>query len=261
MYKLVFPITLGLCALFLLSGVSCVSSGHVGVVTTFGKVSDDVRTEGMTWVLPWQGVHKLSIRTQENTEKSNVPTKEGLQVGLEVTMLYTLNPSKASEVYRTVGQEYEKVIIDPQFKSAMRSATVNFKSEDLYTSNREQVEAKILAEVKELLEPRGIIIQSVLLRDIELPSLVRERINAKLAADQDSQRMKFVLEKEKQEAERKKVEAKGIADAQQIIKKDLDENYLKYLWIEALKETAHHKNMMIYIPVGNDGMPIFKQVK
>ncbi len=123
------------------------------------------------------------------------------------------------------------------------------------------IEDDLLKIVQSMVADRGFVIEAVRLRDVALPSVLSNRITDKLAAEQEAQAMTYVLQKAEQEARRKKVEAQGIADAQQIIKKDLDPHYLSYLWIEALKESAKHNNATIYIPTGVDGMPMFKAVK
>lgn len=251
----------GIGFILLLTSISCVPAGHVGVVTTFGKVSDDTVSEGVNLVAPWRSVKKMSLRTREDKEVASCPTREGLSIDLEVSILYSLNKDRAAEIYRTVGEDYEKVLVVPQFRAALRDTTTHYEAKDLYTANRDKIEQGLLKAVTATLAERGITCEGVYLRNIELPKAVRERIEAKLAADQDAQRMEFVLQKTKQEAEQRRVEAKGIADAQVIIKKDLDHAYLQYLWIEALKESAKHNNATIYVPTGGDGMPMFLRVK
>lgn len=236
--------------------VTCVPAGHVGVTTSFGQV-DGAVDEGLNFVKPWKQVKMMSVRTQEIKESAYVPTREGLNVWIEVTLLYRLSKDKAAEVFQKVGPDYGKVVVENQFRSAMRDATVNFDAKDLYTANREQVEKKLNDLVAAMLTDRGVIVEAVRLRDIQLPSSVSERIAAKLAADQDAQRMAFVLKKEEQEAERKRVEAKGIADAQEIIQKKLSDQYIRYSWVQALKE---HHGAIIYVPTGSDGHPFFKDV-
>ena len=178
-----------------------------------------------------------------------------------MSLLYALSKGAVVDVYKTVGVGYEDVLVKSQFRSALRGATVHYKAEDLYTANREKIEEEIFKSIKDMLGKRGILVEAVLLRDMLLPALVKQSIESKLAAEQDNLRMSFVIQQAEKEAERKVKEARGIADAQTIIKKDLDHNYLVYLWIEALKETAKHNNAVIYIPTGADGMPLFKQVK
>jgi prohibitin 1 len=243
--------------LFWMFCTTAVPSGHVGVVTTFGRVHDDALPSGIHVIAPWRWVTKLSVQTKEDKETAEVPTREGLSVSLEASLLYSLSHDKATDVFRTVGNDYEKVLVIPQFRSALRGATSHYDAKDLYTANREQIEESLTKSVKATLAERGIHCEAVLLRDVQLPRVVKDRIEAKLAADQDAQRMTFVLVKEKQEAERKRVEAQGIADAQKIIKTELDDNYIRYAWIQALKE---HQGAIIYVPTGQDGLPFFKEV-
>lgn len=248
---------------FLLLFTSCsrVPTGHVGILSNFGKIEGDSLGEGLRFALPWKTIHHVNIQVKEDKEEASAPTKEGLSVQLEASLLYSLSKDKAPEVFRTVGANYETVIVNPQFRAAIRSATTHYEAKDLYTANREQIEAALLKDIKSQLEPKGVIVSQVLLRDVKLPPVVKDRIEAKLAAEQDAQRMQFIIQKETQEAERKRVEAKGIADSQKIIQTDLSHSYLIYLWIEALKEGARHNNSVIYVPTGSDGMPLFKEIK
>jgi regulator of protease activity HflC (stomatin/prohibitin superfamily) len=240
--------------------VACVPAGHVAITTSFGQV-DGVIDEGMTLIKPWKKTSHLPVRTQEIKETAYVPTKEGLTVTMEATLLFRLNKDKAADIYRKVGPDYAKVIVENQFRSAMRDATVNFEAKDLYTANRELVEQKLFTIVSSMVSEYGIVVEAVRLRDIQLPQVVSDRISAKLAAEQDNQRMIFVKQKTQQEADIRVIEAEGIAKSQMIIKKDLSHEYLVYIWIQALQEHAKHGGSTIYIPTGSDGLPFFKQVK
>lgn len=248
-----------------------VSAGHVGVKSWFGDVDEQVLEPGPHIVHPLKKVRHLNTQTQKNEEPAVVPTKNGLSVGLKATMLYHLTPAAAPKMIREVGDgNYEERIIDPVFKNAVRDACAEFDPEALYTADRAKVEAKVVAQVERELGQRGIAIEQVMLLDPVLPEVVRARVEQKVAAEQDAIRMQSVfIQRELEgkankrvkelEAEAKVIEAKGIAEAQKIIQKDLDHAYLQYLWIEALKESAKHNNATIYIPTGSDGMPIFKQ--
>ncbi|MBI3822947.1 MAG: prohibitin family protein [Planctomycetes bacterium] len=239
------------------SSISCVPAGHVGVVTTFGKVEDDPLDSGINLVAFWRKVHYMSIQTQEEKETASTPTKEGLSVHLESSLLFSLRKDAAVRMYRDVGKDYAKVVLEPSFRSALRGATVKHASQDLYTASRSDIESELEKTLRLILDGYGINCERVLLRDMQLPPSVKEAIERKQAADQDAQQMEFVLKKAKQEAERKAIEAKGIADAQVIIKKDLDDNYIRYLWVMALKE---HSGAVIYVPTGSDGLPFFREV-
>jgi regulator of protease activity HflC (stomatin/prohibitin superfamily) len=242
--------------LFFLFGFHTISNGHIGVIKTWGKVSDELLSPGLTWQYPWKTVHEIPVLTVKIEEEADVPTSEGLTVTISSVLNYSLETSKVIDLYKEYGGKHVETFILPQFKSALRNCALKFKAEDLYTANRGQIESSIQTLLKNTLEKKGIIVEEVLLSDLSLPKVVKERIEAKIGAEQDVKRMEFLVQKEVQEAERKRVEAKGIADAQQIIKKDLDSNYLIYLWIQALEKTSGN-SQTIYIPIGANGLPIF----
>jgi len=243
-----------------LSSLTAIPAGHVGVVTVFGKVEPEPLDSGLHLVPFWKGVHKMSVQTQEDKERAEVPTKEGMTITLECSILYSLQRDKAVEVYKTIGENYKDVVVTPQFRSALRGATVKYEASDLYTAAREQVEETLEKDVKGLIEPRGIKCEKVLMRTIELPPTVKTAIDQKLAADQAAKQMVYVLQKAEQEAKRVKVEAKGIAESQEIIHATLTDSYLRYLWIKGLQEASNHGATLIYVPTGSDGMPMFKEV-
>ncbi len=243
------------------SCVTFVNSGHVGVVTSFGAVEKEVLSEGVNFIAPWKNCSNLSIRTSEHKEVANVPTSEGLTIKLEASLIYALNKSNVSEIYQKIGPDFIEVIISPQMRSAIRGVTVKYQAKDLYTSNRAEIEAALLEAMKHTIEPYGIMVESILLRDIDLPERVRSAIETKLSADQAAQQMEFVLLKEKKESERKVIEAQGIAEAQKTIHTTLTDNYIKYLWVKALENNAQHPSTVIYVPIGQDGLPVVANVK
>lgn len=234
-----------------------VSPGNVGLVSSFGSYDKNTLEPGAHVVWPWKMMKEVSVQTKQDEDDATAPTKEGLTVVVKATLLYRLSPESAVPVYSQVGKDYENIVVKPAFKSALRGATAHYDAKDLYTAKRDEIEGVLLEAVRHSLKDHGIVAEAVLLRDVAVPDAVKDRVNAKVAAEQDAQRMEYVLKQKRLEADAKVIEAKGIADAQQIIKKDLDDNYLKYLWIEALKESAKHNNATIYIPTGTDGMPMF----
>jgi prohibitin 1 len=163
---------------------------------------------------------------------------------------------KADQVYRDIGPNYENVVVKTQFRAAIRDNTVKHESKDLYTSGREMVTSEIFAELVADLKPRGIVVEKILLRRIQLPQLVADAINAKLAADQEAQQMQFVLAKERQEAERKRIEAQGIQDFQKIVSQGLNDQLLRWKGIEATRLLAESKNAKTIIIGGRDGLPL-----
>lgn len=242
-------------------GTVSVPNGHVGVTALYGDVDERTLPPGLHLINPLKRVHEMNTQTQKDEEPATVPTKSGLPVQVKATLLWHLDPAQAMRMVKEVGaKDYAERVVSPYFRNAVRDVTAEYPPEAFYTAERVAVEAKVTDRVRKELEPRGVVVESVMLLDPVLPQVVNDRIQAKVGAEQDAQRMEFVLRQKKLEADAKVVEAQGIADAQQIIKKDLDHNYLVYLWIEALKESAKHNNAVIYIPTGGDGMPLFKGV-
>lgn len=233
-----------------------VPAGHVGVYDLFGSVRDTELDPGFHIVNPLAAIHKMSVQTLEATETAVVPSKEGLSVSVDVSVLYHLVPEQANEIYKTVGVDYPAVIIEPQIRSVIRGVTVNHEAKALYTSERELISEAVTEELKPMLEQRGVILEKILLRGITLPETVSHAIEAKLSAEQEAEKMKFILEKEKFEADRKRTEAQGIADANKIIGNSLTPNYLTWYWISNLGKA----NSVMYVPVGDSGMPLFKDV-
>jgi prohibitin 1 len=234
-----------------------IQDGHVGIKYNFGKIADDTLAPGgpyMVW--PWVTVVDASVQTQKDEEPATVPTKGGLAVQVHAVLVYHVDPAHAPNVYREYSDKYEERIVDPYFKNAVRDACAEFEPEALYTNDRAAVEARALALIQKELEKRGFIVEAVMLQDPVLPPTVTERIQAKAGAEQDVQRMQFVLKQKELEAQAKIVEAKGIAESQKIIQKDLSHEYLIWQWIEALREHAKHGGATIYVPTGTAGLPL-----
>ena len=242
--------------IFRFSPILVVPAGHVAVLTLFGKVDPDELPEGLHIINPLKRAHIMSVRTQEVTQSADVPSKEGLTVGLDVSLLFHLSPDKASEVYKTVGENYVEVLVIPVFRSAIRNVTVNYEAKALYTSGRDVIAQAIHKEMEEMLLKRGIVVEKVLLRAIRLPKMVEEAINNKLAAEQEAERMKYILEKERQEAERKRIEAQGIADFQRIVSEGIDDRYLKWKALETVNKLAESPNSKFVILGDKSGLPI-----
>jgi prohibitin 1 len=235
--------------------VKVVPPGHVGVLILLGKVYGSV-SEGIHLINPLASMEIMTIRTREVFEHAEAPSREGLNVVLEVTCLYHLNPAAVVELYRQLGPNYEQVVVNPQFRAAIRGITVNHEAKDLYTSSRELISNEIFRDLEINLGKRGIIVETILLRKVDLPKLVVDAINAKLAADQQAQQMRFVLDKERQEAERKRIEAQGVQDFQKIVSQGLSEPYLRWKGIEATRALAESNNSKIVIVGGRDGLPL-----
>lgn len=241
----------------LLNVFTIVPAGTVGVVDFLGYVSNITLKSGVNIVNPLANVITFSIKTQEAKEVMNVPSQEGLGVQLEISLLFKLDPEKANEIYKTVGANYEDIILIPQFRSVVRGVTARYEAKALYTASREKLAGEIYNELQKIVGPRGITIEAAALRQIVLPSRLTESIEQKLQAEQESQRMAFILEKERQEAERKRIEAKGIADFQDIVSRGISDQLLKWKGIEATEKLANSQNSkIVIIGAGKDGLPI-----
>jgi regulator of protease activity HflC (stomatin/prohibitin superfamily) len=234
----------------------------VGVLTLFGRVTGDVLPEGTHLVNPFKGNNTMSIRTQELKETASVPSEEGLVMTMDTSLLFRLNPEKAAEVYQRIGPQFVDVVVEPNMRSAIRSVTAAHNASALYTGGREEVAQKIYDELTHQLGSRGIEVQSVLLRDIQLPAMLKTSIEAKQQAEQEALRMTFVLQKEKQEADRKRIEAQGVRDFQQTVSQGISQQLLEWKGIEATEKLADSNNAKVVI-IGNskNGLPLIMEPK
>lgn len=239
-----------------------IPAGNVGVIDFLGNVSETTLKAGVNFVNPLARVIKMSIKTQEIKERMEVPSKEGLAVGLEISALFHLNPDKAAEVYKTVGENYVAIILEPQFRSVTRGVTAGYEAKALYTSEREVLAQQITAGLQNLVAPRGITIETTPLRQVVLPAGLTAAIEEKLRAEQESQRMQWVLTKEKQEADRKAIEAQGISNFQKIVAQGISDPLLRWKGIEATMKIAESNNSkIVIIGSGKDGLPIILDTK
>jgi len=233
-----------------------VPAGHVGVQDFLGTVSDRVLAPGVALIMPGTQVIKFSVQTREIKETAAVPTSEGLIVNLDVSLLFRLRPDAAARIYKTVGRQFEQVVIDPQLRSAIRDVTAEYEAKFLYSASREMVAQNMFRHMKNALDPRGIEAEQVLLRSVQLPPLLTTAIQEKLQAEQQAQRMRFVLDRERQEAERKRVEGQGIADFQTIVAKGISAELLKWKAIEVAHELSKSPNSKIIVLGDKSGLPI-----
>jgi prohibitin 1 len=244
--------------LFLVANpITVIPAGHVGVKDFFGTVSPNELHAGIGLIMPFTRVVKMSLQTLELKEISDVPSKEGLTMDLEVSVLFRIDPEKADEIYRKVGEEFQSVIVEPQVRSAIREITASYEAKALYSAEREKIATEIFNLARKSTEARGIMIEQVLLRKIGLPKLVADAIQEKLRSEQQAEQMKFVLQKESQEAERKRIEAQGISDFQRIVIQGISPALLEWKGIEATEKLALSPNTKIVI-IGNakNGLPV-----
>lgn len=253
------PLLLASLALLLAasSALVVIPAGHVGVVDLFGQVSATTLKSGIRLVNPLARVMTMSVQTQELKETMDVPSKEGLSVQLDVSAMYHLDPERAPEIYKTVGANYVEVLLIPQFRSTSRGVTAGYDARSLYTSQRELLADVITQVLRERVGPRGIVVEGTPLRRLTLPKGLSASIEEKLRSEQESQRMEFVILREKQEAERKRIEAGGIADFQRIVSEGISEPLLRWRGIEATNKLAESANAkVVVIGAGKDGLPL-----
>ena len=208
-----FILTLFIVGLVVILGwasLAYVPPGSVGILTNFGRVTGDVLPEGTHFVSPFKINHVLTVRTQTQEEHTSTPSSEGLNLEIDTSLIYHLDTTKAANLFQTLGPDYARQIIDPNLRSIIRDTTAGHSANTMYSSQRKQVEDEIKASLKISLEPRGIVIENVLLRDIQLPHALKAAIETKQQAEQESLAMNFRLQKERQEADRKRIEAQGI---------------------------------------------------
>jgi len=237
--------------------ITVVPAGNVGVIDFFGTVSANTLKAGINFINPFARIVKFSVKTQELKEVMDVPSKEGLTVQVEISALFHMNPEEAAKIYKSVGEDYITIIIEPQFRSVTRGVTASFEAKALYTSEREALALQIQKELEDKVAPRGVVIESTPLRRIGLPAGLTKAIEEKMQMEQESQRMQFVLTKEKQEADRKRIEAQGISDFQAIVAKGISEQLLEWKGIEATEKLAMSPNAKVVL-IGSEkhGLPI-----
>jgi regulator of protease activity HflC (stomatin/prohibitin superfamily) len=244
----------------LTSCVVQIDAGEVGVQSLFGKVQNNVLTSGLHFINPFATVNRIDVRTENYTmsgvhdegDKSGddairVLTSDGLEVIIDLTVLYRVQASEAPRLVRQTGLDFRDKIVRPVTRTKIRDNSVYYTAIDLYSTKRDEFQTRIYKTIEDNFRARGLQLEQLLVRNITLPNRVKAAIEEKINAEQEAQKMFFVLQKEKQEAERKRVEAHGIADYQRIINTGLTENQLQYEQIKAMKEIATSANAKVII--------------
>ncbi|MBK7232881.1 MAG: prohibitin family protein [Saprospiraceae bacterium] len=250
---------------FLTSCILQINAGQVGVKVLFGQVQNDILNPGLHIINPLLVVHEMDVRTQNYTMSGSndeahstgddairALTKDGLEIVIDVTVLYKVIPSSAPKIYNEIGSDYRDKIIRPLARSRIRDYSVAYEAIELYSSKRDAFQLQIFKTIETDFFARGLTLEQLLIRNIALPASVKSSIEVKIQAEQESQKMQFVLMKEKQEAERKRVEAQGIADYQRIINTGLTEKQLEYEMIKAYKELATSSNAKVIVLNGKN---------
>ena len=241
-----------LATLILASGCTVIRQGEVGVKRKLGKLNNKTMQPGAVTYNPFlTKIIKLPVRTVNLEITSNLPSKEGLNVGAIISILYRIKPEKASSIIENIGTDYEDVVITSVFRSASADVCSRFYAKDMHTAQRSTIETEITKQMSDLLNERGFEIEAVLLKTIQLPQGLARAVEEKLEAEQDAQRMEFLLQRERLEAQRKLVEAKGTRDAQKVISEGLNKEILQWQTIEAFKRLSESPNSKVIITNGN----------
>jgi prohibitin 1 len=239
------------------SGCAVVRQGEVGMKQKLGKLNPRVIQPGAVGFNPFTSrVIKLPIRTMNMEISSNLPSKEGLNVAAVISILYRIDPAKAPWIVENLGLNYEEVIISSVFRSAAADVCSRFFAKDMHSAQRAAIEKEITEQMSKVINTQGLLIEAVLMKNIQLPAGLARAVEEKLEAEQDAQRMEFLLEREKREAQRKMIEAQGIRDAQKIISEGLNPRIIEWQSIEAFKELAKSPNAKVIITDGKAPMMI-----
>jgi regulator of protease activity HflC (stomatin/prohibitin superfamily) len=257
---------------FALIGLGIVSScfvqinaGTVGVQSLFGKIQGKVLTEGLNVVNPIMTVIKFDVKTRNYTMSAihdegdqlgddaiRVLSADGLEVVIDLTVLYRVTSDKAPTILRTIGEDYTQVVVRPIVRTKIRDLAANYDAVALYSNKREEFQQRLFTAVEKEFTKRGFSLEQVLIRNLNLPQSVKAAIESKINAEQESQKMRFILDKERQEADRKRVEAQGISDYQRILTSTLTDKLLQYEKIKAQKELAGSSNAKIIVIDGKN---------
>ena len=264
--------------LFIVLGVisSCfvqINAGNIGVKSLFGNIQNEILGSGLHFVNPLYNIEELDVKTQNYTmsgvndegakqgdDAIKVLTSDGLEVTIDLTVLYRIVSADAPKLLRETGNDYRDKIVRPITRTKIRDNAVYYQAVDLFGIKRDEFQQRIYRTIEEDFKKRGLMLEQLLVRNITLPNSVKASIESKINAEQDAKKMEFVLLKEKQEAERKRVEAQGIADYQRIINTGLTDQQLQYEQIKAMKELALSTNAKVIV-MGKGGAPIILDAK
>lgn len=258
---------------FLTSCIKQIDAGQIGVKSLFGKVSDDVLTSGLNMINPLVDVKTVDVKTQNYTmsgvhdegeqagdDAIRVLTADGLEVIIDLTVLYRVIGQEAPRIVKETGLDYKDKIVRPLTRTKIRDNAVYFTAIELYSNKRDQFQNRIFKSIEDDFKKRGLILEQLLVRNITLPNNVKTSIEEKIKAEQEAQKMEFVLQKEKQEAERKRVEAQGIADYQRIMSSGLTDKQLQYEQIQVLKGLVTSPNSKVIV-MGKGNTPVILDTK
>lgn len=234
----------------IVTSCTVIRPGEVGVKQKLGKLEDRVRQPGAVAINPFTTrVIKASVQTNDLELSLSLPSKEGLSIVSQISILYRLEQEKVPSVIRNLGLNYETIIANV-FRSASADVCAQFFAKDMHSGMRASIEEEIRKKMTSILVPQGILVESVLMKSIQLPAGLAKSVEEKLQAEQDAMRMDFVLQQARKEAERKIIEAKGISDAQKILSEGLTEPIIRLRSIEAFDQLSKSPNAKIIVTDG-----------
>ncbi len=246
-----------------------IDAGKVGVQSLYGNVQPDILESGLHVINPLLDITDFDIQTQnytmsaiheegakEGDDAIRVLSNDGLEVIIDLTVLYRVSPNESPKIFKQIGVDYIDKIVRPVTRTRIRDNAVYYDAVALYSTKRNEFQQRIYKSIEDDFKTRGLVLEQLLIRNINLPASVKLSIESKINAEQDAQKMTFVLQKEKQEAERKRVEAQGIADYQRIISLGLTDKQLQYEQIKAQKELAASPNSKIIFMNGKGSAPV-----
>ena len=252
----------------IISSVVQIDAGEIGIKVLFGSVKNDVLSSGLHFVNPLYDIKKVDVKTQNYTmsgvhdegnqlgdDAIRVLTSDGLEVTIDLTVLYRVVANDAPKLIQQTGLDFKDKIVRPITRTKIRDNAVYYQAIELFSTKRDEFQQRIYKSIEEDFKKRGLLLEQLLVRNITLPNSVKASIESKINAEQDAKKMEFVLQKEKQEAERKRVEAQGIADYQRIINTGLTDQQLQYEQIKAMKEIALSQNAKVIV-IGKGNAPI-----
>jgi prohibitin 1 len=249
-----------LAALLFASGCAVINQGEVGLKRVWGKIDPKPLPPGVySYETVSTDIIRVPIRTRTKTVEMILPSKEGLNVQVAVAILYRIVPERAADVIGQIGHDYEETLIAAVFRSQAADVSARFFAKDMYSAERRTIEVEIRKGMHEIVSERGFVIEAVLMKSIALPRGLAEAIEQKLEAEQQAEEMRFTIEREKLEADRKRIEAEGIRDAQRIINEGLSPEILQLRQIEALRDLARSPNSKIVVT--EPGTPVILQAQ
>lgn len=250
-----------------------IDAGTVGVQKLFGKIQDNVLNSGLHFINPLVDVEHMDVRTQnytmsgvttegnrEGDDAIRVLSADGLEVTIDLSVLFHVVPTEAPKLLRQTGADYEDKIVRPITRTRIRDNAVYYDAVALFSTKRDEFQQRIYSSIEKDFKARGLILENILVRNITLPASVKSSIEQKITAEQEAQKMQFVLQKEEQEAQRKRIEAQGISDYQRIISESLTDKQLQYERIKAQLEIAKSPNSKVIV-MGSGNMPVILDSK